>query len=344
MRGFGRLQKLVSYARRSISPGAVILLYHRIYSPSRDPQLLCVSPENFRTHLEIIRKIAEPVSMRQLSDSIKARTVSPRAIVITFDDGYRDNLDHAKPQLEKYQIPATFFVVAGCVGAAREFWWDELDRIFLSPGNLPKSLNLRVGDVEFNRHLGDDSVYSERTAERYARWCVTHPECPTARHGTYKALCKLLRESSVPKRECALAALRAWANSSGPINNDNYAMTALELAHLSQDKLCEIGAHTINHPRLASISSCEQQTEIAGSKAKLEALLGKPIAGFAYPFGEKGDYSSKSVSFVGEAGFEWACSNFAEVVRPSVDQFQLPRIVVRNWDAATFSSVLKKWL
>jgi peptidoglycan/xylan/chitin deacetylase (PgdA/CDA1 family) len=344
VRGIDRLQGLVGHARRWISPGVVILLYHRIHSPSRDPQLLCVSPENFRKHLEIIRRIAEPISMQELSDGIKAGRVPRRAVVITFDDGYRDNLDQAKSQLEEYQIPATFFVVAGYIGASREFWWDELDRIFLSPGNLPINLRLKVGEIEFSGHLGDDSAYSEISAERYAGWDVTHSECPTARHRTYKALCRLLREASVSNRECALLELRAWANSSGLINNDNCAMTALELAQLSRGGFCEIGAHTLNHPRLVSISPCEQQAEIAGSKAKLEAMLGRPIAGFAYPFGEKVDYSSDSVSFVRDAGFEWACSNFAEVARPGVDRFQLPRIVVRNSDSATFSFLLNHWL
>src|SRR5690242_15659311 len=99
MLGLGRLHGFARRAHQRIDPGALILLYHRVYSPNRDPQLLCVSPENFRTHLEILRKKATIVSMRQLSRCLTAGSIPRRSVVITFDDGYRDNFEQAKPLL-----------------------------------------------------------------------------------------------------------------------------------------------------------------------------------------------------------------------------------------------------
>src|SRR3954470_15948888 len=107
-------------------PPALILLYHRVATPTRDPQLLSVSPERFAEHLEVVRRCAEPVALA----GILAQGEGPRA-AITFDDGYADNLHEAAPLLAAAGVPATVFVVSGQVGTTDEFWWDELERVLL---------------------------------------------------------------------------------------------------------------------------------------------------------------------------------------------------------------------
>ncbi len=325
-------------------PGAVILLYHRVYSPVRDPQLLCVSRANFRAHLEILKKKATLLSMPQLSRFLAAGKLPRRSVVITFDDGYRDNLEEAKPELENYEAPATFFVASGCLGMEREFWSDELERILLSPGRLPRGLELEIGGERFEDDLGDDRVYSEREADCHAGWDVTHPARPTARHRLYEALGKRLREAGRADREEALRALRAWAGEEGSGRPDYHPMTAADLVQLSRSALCEIGSHTLSHPHLASISVREQEAEIAGSKTQLEGILNRRICGFSYPYGGKADYDAQSLSSVRKAGFEWACSNFPGLARRENDRFELPRHLVRNWEGARFARFLSRWL
>ena len=107
MRLWGRM------LRNRLAPGALILLYHRINELPTDPQLLNVRPGHFRKHLEILRKVAQPISLREFMNAHRERRKLRRVFMVTFDDGYRDNLELAKPLLEEYQAPATVSVASG---------------------------------------------------------------------------------------------------------------------------------------------------------------------------------------------------------------------------------------
>jgi peptidoglycan/xylan/chitin deacetylase (PgdA/CDA1 family) len=87
-----------------------------------------------------------------------------------------------------------------------------------------------------------------------------------------------------------------------------------------------------------------QLDEILKSKARLEEILGHSTASFAYPFGGRRHYTEETVIAVRRAGFEWACSNFAGIVRSGTDRWQLPRFLVRDWDGDEFARNLKGWL
>jgi peptidoglycan/xylan/chitin deacetylase (PgdA/CDA1 family) len=83
-------------------------------------------------------------------------------VVITFDDGYADNLHNAKPLLERYDIPATVFVTTGHIGHEREFWGDELDRLLLQPSTLPELLGLSINGSPYQWELGEVAHYTVR--------------------------------------------------------------------------------------------------------------------------------------------------------------------------------------
>jgi peptidoglycan/xylan/chitin deacetylase (PgdA/CDA1 family) len=109
------------------------------------------------------------------------------------------------------------------------------------------------------------------------------------------------------------------------------------LQALAASPLIEIGAHTRTHPRLSELPPERQREEIAGSKADLEAMLGRPIRGFAYPFGSSGDYAAAAVAAAREAGFAYACANVQGPVSLASSPFELPRVIVRDWTAREFA-------
>jgi peptidoglycan/xylan/chitin deacetylase (PgdA/CDA1 family) len=123
------------------------LVYHRINELRSDPWALGVTPRRFAEHLEVLRDCARPIRLEQLSGALLDGSLPDRSVVVTFDDGYADNLYNAKPLLERYDVPATVFVTTGYVGSGREFWWDELDRLLLQPGTLPEALRLESADL-----------------------------------------------------------------------------------------------------------------------------------------------------------------------------------------------------
>ena len=94
---------------------------------------------------------------------------------------------------------------------------------------------------------------------------------------------------------------------------------------------------------LSALPVAAQRSEIVESKARLEEIAKREVTSFAYPFGGRADYTRATVALVREAGFALSCANTGGLVRPRSDQFQLPRVLVRNWDAESFAGRLRGW-
>jgi peptidoglycan/xylan/chitin deacetylase (PgdA/CDA1 family) len=120
-------------------------------------------------------------------------------------------------------------------------------------------------------------------------------------------------------------------------------MTPDEVALLARDGLVEVGAHTMTHPRLSALSEQAQRREIRESRTRLEEVVGKAVATFAYPYGQLGDYGEESVAIVRDAGFDVACANVPGTVTRASDLFQLPRFHVSDWDGDSFDRRWSEW-
>jgi peptidoglycan/xylan/chitin deacetylase (PgdA/CDA1 family) len=103
---------------------AIIFTYHRIASVSNDPQLLCVPPVLFEEQIKFFKDTFEIISLSELLIRIQEKKLQGDEAVITFDDGYQDNLTNALPILEKYNVPATIFVTTSQLGEQASFPWD----------------------------------------------------------------------------------------------------------------------------------------------------------------------------------------------------------------------------
>ena len=111
---------------------AIVLLYHRIASVTPDPWSLCVTPEHFEEHLQVLQHYHR-IRLDQFVPG--ERSLNGPAVAVTFDDGYADNFHNASPLLQRYEVPATFFIATGAIDSRREFWWDELERIVCQSDN-----------------------------------------------------------------------------------------------------------------------------------------------------------------------------------------------------------------
>ena len=98
---------------------AVILMYHSVSRIGADPWGLRVAPRQFAEHMAVLRTHTNPIRLDELA-SATVGDGTRRPVVVTFDDGYADNLLHALPILERYRIHATIFVATGFVGSQRE--------------------------------------------------------------------------------------------------------------------------------------------------------------------------------------------------------------------------------
>jgi peptidoglycan/xylan/chitin deacetylase (PgdA/CDA1 family) len=325
--------------RRQEAPRALILLYHRIASTPTDPWSLNVAPDHFAEHLQLLRSHGCPLSLPQLLQGFQDGDVSEPMIVVTFDDGYADNLYAAKPLLERFAVPATVFVPVGALGDSAEFWWDELDGILLQPGTLPDVLQLSINGRHRAWKLGDAAYYTDNAFARVRSWHAWE-DPPGARQALYRSLWELLHQLPASEREQVLDELRAWAGSERIDRPTHRCLSPAEARALGDGALVELGAHTMSHPSLATLTADVQRNEIEQSRSRLMDLLGRSVSAFAYPFGKRSDYNSRTIAIVREAGFASACTSIAGIVQPSSDRFQLPRLHVHDWDGDTFSQQL----
>jgi peptidoglycan/xylan/chitin deacetylase (PgdA/CDA1 family) len=344
IRGIWRLRRLARDFTNVFIPRALILLYHRVTELPSDPQLLCVSRQHFSEHLEILRKHCRPTRLQELTKSLQDGNLLRRSIVVTFDDGYADSLLNAKPLLERYEIPSTVFVISGSVGQEREFWWDELDRLFLHTGRLPDRLRIVIDGHIHEWHLGAPSDNSQESTPQHSTWNVERKWDPAPRHRVYRALCDLLRPLPDRDQRAILETLGAWAGTERVCRPTHRPLRPQEVFQLAADGLVEVGAHTLTHPILSRLPEAMQRNEIERSKKQLEEVVGQPVASFAYPYGTRSDYTAQTVVAVRASGFNRACSNFPGTVRRGGDPWQLPRFLVRDWDGDEFAQRLEQWL
>jgi peptidoglycan/xylan/chitin deacetylase (PgdA/CDA1 family) len=321
----------------------LILLYHRVCDLVSDPQRLAVSPDRFSRQLEVLSAQFSPMTLPALVEHARRNTVPSGAVAVTFDDGYADNLENAKPLLERWGVPATVFLATAYVGGDREFWWDDLERLLLMPGRLPQMLRLRIGPATREWDLGRAARYDIETSRQFAGWHVERKDDPTPRHRVYRELCGLLRACPTKERDAVLQDLADLAHPSVGPRSTHRPLTAREVPELTRGGSTDIGAHSASHPTLSALSLEAQKAEILSSKSRVEALTGRSTTAFAYPFGMPGDYTETTTDLVRDAGLSCACAAAPGRIGPKTDPFRLPRVLVRDWEAATLEAHLKAW-
>jgi peptidoglycan/xylan/chitin deacetylase (PgdA/CDA1 family) len=315
--------RLIRPLRSRLWPGALVVGYHRIADLYSDPHRLAVSPERFDQHMAILSRICQPLPLVRLAQNLRESFLPKRAVAVTFDDGYRDNLVHAKPILQRHGVPATVFVASGYTRSGKEFWWDELAKL-VCDGRLD------VGSVQISWQGRPQSWQVETAPQRNEAHLQIH---------------RLMLFAREEERIDLLTQLRPQLGPGAAPPSHSFPMTEQDLCDLVGGGLVDVGAHTVTHPNLASLTPETQKHEILQSRQDLEQILGKPVSVFAYPYGwPTTNFTDETPTIVAQAGFACACTICPGIIRTNTDAYRLPRFMVGNWEAGEFEHHLRDWL
>jgi peptidoglycan/xylan/chitin deacetylase (PgdA/CDA1 family) len=324
-----QVTRLISRVRAAIRPRRprpVILMYHRVAVVQHDPWGLAVHPERFEEQIAYLKRHRTPMSMDELVDRLRSKTLPADAVAVTFDDGYRDNLVNAKPVLARHSVPATLFLATGFINQITPFWWDELATMILASTQAIRDQQLWPGEA------GALDWGDPEPSDIACGWRVSD-EPRTARQNAYLAIWRKLQRATAEDREVAMNTLRRHLGTAqeDPLGKP---MSSDEIGAFLSDGQLELGAHTVTHPALTFLSRRESRQEIDGSVHRCRELATKCVNGFAYPYG---DMSLEVRSDVATLGFSWACSTEGGFVDgKQADIYALPRVAVPNAPIGTF--------
>ncbi len=325
--------------RRSTPVPPVILLYHRVADVGSDPWNLAVSPRNFRDHLRVLAAESTCIPLSELVRDLPGNRLRPGSVCITFDDGYSDNLINAKPLLQEFGLPATFFLTSGYLHGKADFWWDVLERPFFRKERIPPTLAIAITRGLLAFDFAGDTEYRQVAFAGHRQWRAWDPPL-SKRHFAYHQLWQILHRLPSSARDRLLDTIQDWAGETSSTEGSTCRpLSAEQVRQLAAGPGIDIGGHSVTHSSLALLDREAQQREILDNKRRLEELLGRPMRHFSYPHGE---FSADTVSLLKQAGYDSGCTTQNVAVDRPADLFRLPRISVEDWSEDEFARRLKQ--
>ena len=256
----------------------IILNYHRAVGEHLRRQILYLRRHYRIMHLE--EALEEFYAQCMEKKRPDARRIP---LVLTFDDGYRDNYDFGLSLASELQVPITIFLIPDYIGSGKRFWWLE------------------------GKHLADHAQVDEATIEGR----TYHLRLSEEREALAREIDVHLRSArSVAAREAFLSDVhKILAVPSTVAAEDEAAMpmTWTEIRKLQESGWVSFGAHTMQHPVLACLSDpAEVRYEVSECRKALEECLGQPVHAFAYPIGKPEHIGDGALLAVKAAGYRWA--------------------------------------
>jgi peptidoglycan/xylan/chitin deacetylase (PgdA/CDA1 family) len=264
--------------------GILVLNYHRIGDARQAPyfpDVFSATPDDFDRQLAFLARNADVIGGDDLPFALSARR--GRHLLITFDDGYRDNYELAYPLLRQHGLTAVFFLCTGFLDGQGPAWWDEIAWIIRTsprreialPAWLPTPLLLGDGD---RQHAIAVAIAAYRR--------LPGDQAP--------AFVQHLADAAGTGRLEPSATADLWMS--------------WDMARAMRAGGMTIGGHTVSHPILARLSAQQQLAEIAGCRDRIAKELGEAPRLFAYPVGKPGTFNAETRAALHAAGFAYAFS------------------------------------
>jgi peptidoglycan/xylan/chitin deacetylase (PgdA/CDA1 family) len=305
--------------RRTAAAGLAVVTYHGVLPPEYeladevfDSNLL--PPEVFRQQIRLLKAQYTVISPEEmLLWSEKKLVLPPRAVLLTCDDGLVNNLTEMRPVLEEEGVRCLFFVMgASCHDEPSTLWYEELFLLLLRAP--PGSFKISSADIEISGALAGRD-------QRRALWW-----------NSVQQLSQVGAEGRKVFLDAARARLRTDSDAPLPAN-DIPSQRRFRLLNRTELKQLDsagmtIGAHSMSHPLLSRLPPELARAEIAQSRACLEAVLGKRVWAFAYPFGDPQSVTPEILDMAEDAGYAAAFLNWGGGLGAELPPFAIPRIHV----------------
>lgn len=302
--GFNRLFRRIN--RKKL----LVVMYHGITVQEYTPPIWTQLPLTiFRRQLEFLLRHYQPVSLQTVVSSLyDNRPLPERAVLITFDDGLRNNFRHAFPVLQQFGIPATIFLTVNLIGTRQLLWFDEL--FFLMQSAL-----LQERPVSFPLPAAEKLLQDNRLWDAYLVMVESLKRC-----GPYH-------------RNLIMHQLRtALPLDHQPLLDDFGLLDWDEIHDMQNSGLVEFGVHTATHRLLTELADHEWHQEIIAPRQKLQQELSEEITAFCYPNGRPGhDFLPLHQERLREAGYCCAFSTGSGLFCGSTgDTMAISRIAAGN--------------
>ncbi|HSQ61195.1 MAG TPA: polysaccharide deacetylase family protein [Acidobacteriota bacterium] len=276
-----------------------ILIYHRV-RPGPSPFAIdAIPPERFARQMEHLARHFRVLPLEELRRRAEERSVPPRAIAVTFDDGYADNHEFALPILARLGLPATVFVVTGCVGTGVAPWHDRVLRAF-------ERTPLREALLPWSDEL------------------VAFPTEPDRRAAAFRTLA-FLKPMAEEERLAAVSRLDDTLEIPEEARGFGGLMLDWDQVRGLHRRGVAIGSHTVTHPILSRVAPDRIRSELVDSKRAIEEAVGEPATLFAYPNGRPEDYTAEVVAALDCAGYRVAVTTSFGTNEPGDDPLRWRR-------------------
>lgn len=285
------------------------LCYHGVLQKTLGPDdhgfYTTVSATGFRPQLEWIGRHFNVVSCSQVRKHyLEGHSLPPRALLITFDDGYWNNLAQAAPILREYGFPATFFISTTYIGSRELFWYDDLPRRIMSWPD--RSIDQPGGGTPLS--LPGDPHERRTVSRRIGASCKRVP------NSVRLAYLEYIRRKTA---ECEF-----------PPDEEMYRILNWDEVRDLARQGFEIGSHTSTHPILSQLDEDGIKSELESSRARIQAESGSRCFALAYPNGTVADYDARVVRCAQAAGFDLAFTMADRPYGPTEDRYTISRLPV----------------
>lgn len=286
------------FLKRRRSRPIQILTYHRV-NDDRDSFFPGMPASVFSDQMSYLAKRYHVCSLVEATGRLLANDVPENAVVVTFDDGYRDNYSHAFPILKAHGVSATIFLATGAVGTGQMLWHDQVFTVF-------RETQCRV----LTEYHPDLPAFPLRTI----------PEKLQAQHSVLRML-RLLNE----EERCCWITRLAEKLAVAEYQQDSSLMLTWEQVREMRGAGISFGAHTVSHPILSRLTREQMRIQIERSSADIVRNIGERPLAFAYPNGGREDFTGVTKELLRNAGFVCAVTTLFGANAYGQDPFELRR-------------------